>query len=247
MGQTNGPSPIVTNGSIICIDPANFFSILPNNELKDLSKRNNNSVFLNGITLSSSTLVLDGVDDSQKISKNSSFSSLVTFTADIWFKFDEFSGNPPTTVCLMANTDIGGNGFGIIAARTAVLPYRLYPRFALHNFINTSLNFLDLDLYNSLFEYNYTTLIGKNKWKNLVMTANNGTYNCWVNGIKSSTTNTNATAPFQKNSTDLYYGSRPNGQQPFLGRMSQIKMYNRVLSDDEILQNFNSLRARFGI
>lgn len=34
---------------------------------------------------------------------------------------------------------------------------------------------------------------------------------------------------------------------PFKGKVSNVRVYNRVLSDEEVLQNFNSLRNRFGV
>jgi hypothetical protein len=34
---------------------------------------------------------------------------------------------------------------------------------------------------------------------------------------------------------------------PFKGKVSNVRVYNRVLADEEVLQNFNSLRNRFGV
>ena len=34
---------------------------------------------------------------------------------------------------------------------------------------------------------------------------------------------------------------------PFLGNISNLILYNRVLTTSEILQNFNATRARFGL
>jgi hypothetical protein len=40
------------------------------------------------------------------------------------------------------------------------------------------------------------------------------------------------------------YGSEKN---PFEGSISNFKLYDRILSDSEILQNFNALKSRFGL
>ena len=46
----------------------------------------------------------------------------------------------------------------------------------------------------------------------------------------------------------LRIGARQDGALlPFSGYMSHISMYNRPLSDSEILQNFNALRGRYGL
>jgi hypothetical protein len=33
----------------------------------------------------------------------------------------------------------------------------------------------------------------------------------------------------------------------FSGRIAIVRMYNRALSDDEILKNYNAVRGRFGL
>jgi hypothetical protein len=42
-------------------------------------------------------------------------------------------------------------------------------------------------------------------------------------------------------------GQNPTLWYPFSGSISCIRVYNRTLSSEEILQNFNALRGRFGI
>lgn len=46
----------------------------------------------------------------------------------------------------------------------------------------------------------------------------------------------------------LLYNNQMNTQwYPFTGKVSQVRLYSRVLNLDEIEQNFNSLRGRFGV
>lgn len=41
-----------------------------------------------------------------------------------------------------------------------------------------------------------------------------------------------------------YYG---DGNGVFIGRMSQVLIYNKALTDVEVLQNYNALKGRFGL
>ena len=43
------------------------------------------------------------------------------------------------------------------------------------------------------------------------------------------------------------YGGSLDYNQGFSGNMSSLQIYNRILSDSEILRNFNTLRSRFGV
>jgi hypothetical protein len=60
----------------------------------------------------------------------------------------------------------------------------------------------------------------------------------------SSVTNTGVVA-----TNPIGYLGRYNGNygQYVTGNISSVQLYNRALSADEIQQNFNALRGRFGI
>jgi hypothetical protein len=47
--------------------------------------------------------------------------------------------------------------------------------------------------------------------------------------------------------TEVYIGLRPYGNGHFQGELPVVKIYNRLLSDDEILQNYNTTKSRFGL
>jgi hypothetical protein len=72
----------------------------------------------------------------------------------------------------------------------------------------------------------------------------------YYNGVYSSTGTTTGIEQGSNSTTNLIIGSIRNANSPswnFAGRISLITMYNRVLTDAEILQNFNVLRGRYGI
>ena len=47
--------------------------------------------------------------------------------------------------------------------------------------------------------------------------------------------------------TEVYIGLRPYGNGHFQGDLPVVKIYNRLLSDYEILQNYNATKSRFGL
>lgn len=84
------------------------------------------------------------------------------------------------------------------------------------------------------------------RWTN----SDNPTYDLNVNGIQKGTiTNSNARykrgfgviGGYHEGSTDPSIGSQP------LGNIAVFLVYNRKLTNEEIQQNFNSLKSRYGL
>lgn len=47
--------------------------------------------------------------------------------------------------------------------------------------------------------------------------------------------------------TDLFIGGAGGGQYSWIGKISNFNVYNKVLSADEVAQNFNALRGRYNV
>ena len=67
----------------------------------------------------------------------------------------------------------------------------------------------------------------------------------YVNGALDSTYNANLTQVPGSGQVDIACFNA--GFNLLTGNMSQVMIYNRVLSADEIYQNFNALRRRYNI
>jgi hypothetical protein len=80
-------------------------------------------------------------------------------------------------------------------------------------------------------------------WYNFVLTGTISTANFYVN---SSLTNTFANGATIPQGTG-YICSYSDTSRELNARISNVSFYNRVLSQAEILQNFNATRGRFGI
>jgi len=89
------------------------------------------------------------------------------------------------------------------------------------------------------------TPITSNIWYNLTMTATASNVCLYKNGTLTVYNGTATT--FLANASAIGIGADANGGTQFLGNISQVMVYNRALSPDEVAQNFNALRRRYNI
>jgi hypothetical protein len=88
--------------------------------------------------------------------------------------------------------------------------------------------------------------IADNTWKNVVLTYQSGVSNgtrIYINGVSVLTT----TITIQSQVANLFGGAEANASQYASCQASSFKMYNRVLTATEILQNYNATKKRFGL
>ena len=88
----------------------------------------------------------------------------------------------------------------------------------------------------------YTTLT--NSWHEVAICWDGTTFKSYVNGSFVSNLNvgtaTSQDAPFT-------IGDSGNGTNPFKGEISNVRVYTKGLTAEEVAQNFNALRGRYGI
>lgn len=88
--------------------------------------------------------------------------------------------------------------------------------------------------------------IADNTWKNVVLTYQSGVSNgtrIYINGVSVLTT----TITIQSQVANLFGGAEANASQYASCQASSFKMYNRVLTASEVLQNYNATKKRFGL
>jgi hypothetical protein len=88
-----------------------------------------------------------------------------------------------------------------------------------------------------------------NKWHHIVCTRGVSNYAIYVDGVLNRTgsggswTGTNIWAGM-----NAQIGNNPNNVNLFYyGEMAGIKIYNRALSTEEVQQNYNTTKTRFGL
>jgi hypothetical protein len=188
----------------------------------DISNNNNHGELVSGPTFNSDnlgSLVFDGVDDS--IIVNGNIASISPVSVHGWFNSN---GGTSYIVNQFQST---GLSWGI----------RISPEDRLFLFNDTS-------NVTNLTHFPFT--IENNKWYNFVGGHNTNGFFLYVNGQLIGE-NANLGGGPTSISGNLILGQRGNNSNFFNGNISQVKIYNRALTADEILQNFNATKSRFGL
>jgi hypothetical protein len=212
---------IVTNGLVWGVDAANQKSYPGSGTTwTDLSGNGNTGTLVNGVGYSSDnlgSLVFDGVDDYATVPSNSGWAFGLNGAVEQWVYVTGSDGNN---------------------------------RFWCVNNNNTSLDaFLNGTGYTLGFHggvVSTTSNIPQNSWVQLVVSYTSGTIKVYFNAIEQPITGT-TTGYNITNSGILYIARYITAPYELTGKIAAMKIYNRALSAQEIQQNFNALRGRFGI
>ena len=178
---------------------------------------------------SNSQISLDGSSDYIEISQNNNF-----FTNQwTWEMVVNFAGNTGTYLGLVwAEGDTGG-GSGLQYLLT------LYDHTYFHYRINNSITgWANTDTATINFNpSNYTHIV----WQ-----FNNGVTNLYVNGALFHT-NSGRGSYIGGTNSPMFIGARNDGAYSSIMQPHLVKHYNRILSQNEVTQNFKKYQTRFGI
>lgn len=235
----NGPSKIITDGLILELDASNIKSYVSGSTTwNDLSKNGNAGTLTNGPTYTSSfggSIVFDGVDD---VVNGTIQGSVFTgnFTQCAWiYKTTAntiwqgvFTNSSPQT----NNTYLMTFGNGSVAA-----PYNSVGV----NQVGITENgiFLDVGTHTNRWLYIVITKSGTTLtiycFKDGVLLQNSGTIT-WNSGNFATT-----------NNYQLGRHWAGTGIALFAGNISNVQVYNKALTYQEILKNYNTTRRKYNL
>jgi hypothetical protein len=222
---------IVTDGLVLYLDAANTKSYISGSATwMDISRTNTNGTLTNGPTFdtgSGGSIVFDGVNDHVQLSGSNL--SLNQMTISSW----NFSSNYTR------------DGF-IFEKTTNGLVNTQYSLF--YNGSNNTTYYRTYGLSTIDLTVNTTTAgIVNNRWNNIIATWDGTNKRIYVNGTVVATS-TNLTGTVTQNNTGpAFIGIFGGGGYPFSGRIAQTQIYTRALTNQEILQNYNATKTRFGL
>lgn len=221
-----GPD-IVTDGLVFAVDAANPNSYVNSSTTwNDQTVNQNNGTLINGATFDSSnggSIVFDGTDDYIQFPQNTAGQ----FTRDVmsfeaWVLLDSFVATYPI---LVQDKSIWNHADGI----------QIY-----------------VDKYSSKVtvrggggdSITSISTIALGQWHHFVFTFNSTVGQIYINGQLDQADSLGAVTG---NSTyDMYLGNYGGANvYEWDGKMSSIKIYHKVLSPSEVLQNYNALKNRF--
>jgi hypothetical protein len=243
-GGWRGPN-IVKDGLVLYLDagsPNSFPLINQSTTWKDISGNVNNGTLTNGPTFNPSnggSIVFDGTNDYVITTLNATPLLNITsqITLEMWFRSTALANASHGDGLFSKGTSSDGNSgvYEILLGQSGVVNYPFFR-------IRTS----------STPTYNPTNIpINLNQIYHLVCTYNGSIMRIFINGIESGT-GLSTSGNIETNSQQLTMGVRyvhtTNPADSFFsGNIYSSRIYNRALSSQEVLQNFNATRARFGI
>jgi len=234
MSTVDGGGNIITDGLVLYLDAANPKSYVSGSTTwNDISKGGNNGTLLNGFSYSNTNkgeLNFDGVNQWVDFQNNPNlyFLGLAPYTLSVWVNITSttngiFHG--------LINREYGGprNGYNLWFYRDPTVIAIASERFG-----NTGqrVTFILLPINQCIGVWNQFTVTFDGTRLILYL---NGllTHSASANG---NITNTSGVLQIARRQTDFANC-----------KMSNVLIYNKSLSDIEVLQNFNTTRSRFGI
>ena len=228
-----GQQGIVTDGLKLWLDASNPLSYPGTGTLwSDLSGNGNNGTMVNGVAPLSNAMQFDGVNGRIELPSSVFFiDSALPFTLSAWINLQVFSVPFPTIFSLKTNVD----SYGVhISNQGSYLGF----------IFGSSAGF-----YKGKTNTPSTFFVGN--WVNVVLVYNGlgartaANFKAYLNGI--ATTHDNAGAFAAPSNTINRIGLRSDNNQAFRGLVDNTLIYNRALTSEEVNQNFQATRNKYGI
>jgi hypothetical protein len=234
MALSFSPSKIVTSGLIFYLDVANSKSYISGSTTTTDLISNIYGILVNGVGYDSANLgsfVFDGIDDAITYSFNEKIRSQVGETTSWEFWVNTTSNQGGVSGPLVSNLKTQ----------------------ALRGFSFKIMNDgkIDFDVRNgSYFNKRSVPSVNDGLWHQCLVTYNGSTNNSgvklYIDGFEvSTTTNVNSTLSPYVSTDEINIGTNPGFPQFYEGNISLVKLYDRVLTSTEVLQNYNALKYRF--
>jgi len=228
VGSYRGPN-IVTRGLVLHLDaasPNSYYSPNGGTVWKDVSGNGNDSTLVNSPAFADDTFLLDGTDN--YINCGDTFpSGSQNITLSIWLYRRDQVVNDYFISKGTASDGTPGSTFYMINGPS-------YVRFVATDTTPTrSTNVEHYGLvtdqwYNFTYTYDGTIIIGYRDGENPV-------------------TNTSISGPLQYVNQPILIGTHKYGGRHPQADIGSFSLYNRALSAQEVLQNFNATKDRFGL
>ena len=235
MGFVNGPGTVVTDGLIVAVDPASLLSYPGSGTaITNLVNSSLSGTLVNGPIFTSagggSYITTDGTNDHIRFDENAAYRFLGTsaFSLDLWV-YPLAVG----TFTRLINRE--SNPGGLRDGYTTWFDN------------STGTHFIGFERYGSNSPSGTSVSIPNptGKWNHCVFSYDGTTTRIYLNNILvssggSSVSITNTTESLAVGGA-ITYGSYSNY------RLGSFKVYNIGLSAQQVTQNFNSLRGRYGL
>ena len=233
---------IVTDGLVVYLDAGNTKSYVSGSSTwTDLSGNLNSGSLTNGPTFNGSnggSIVLDGTNDYVNVSYPTALNNTPSFTLECVVRDDTLTSGLSTFHRIISYTSASSNTqLGLARSNVSGLTgieervFYIIRAAASSNANFTVANIPTGSIYHVVATFNGTSTI--QMYLNGIPAINNGITSAPIAGSVNANT--------------FFIGQRGDSAAYTSGSIYTVKVYNRVLSAKEVLQNFNAQRSRFGI
>jgi hypothetical protein len=212
---------IVTDGLVLYLDAANTRSYVSGSTTwNDISRGGNNGTLINGPTFNSlngGSIVFNTLNS---VTTNYT-STLTDFTVCVWFKPTDSTNTAAARILdknYISGFWVGKNTSGVVNSWGGGVRESAPP-------------------YGR-----YITLLDT-QWNFIVSTRSGTTHTIYGNGITNTSSGTVSSTALDATTLTIAAGAT----QTFKGNIANVSIYNRALTAQEILQNYNATKTRFGL
>jgi hypothetical protein len=227
MSTTEGGGRIITNGLIVYYDVANIKSYLPTGTtISDLTLNGNDGTLTSGATFSANTFIFPVTGSS--ITTTLSTNTYNNISMSIWYKHGSNNSLNVLSYLGLSNT----TGFGFIINNGTNT-----------NTVGTKIGILyGGSFFNALDTGTLFGTLVNNIWTNLVVTRDLTTTRLYQDGVFLGST---IKTPNSASSFSFHVSEA--GSTTLIGSVSGVLVYSRQLTPQEVAQNYNATKSRFGI
>jgi prepilin-type N-terminal cleavage/methylation domain-containing protein len=228
--------PIVTNGLVLNLDAGNPASYPgTGNTWFDLSGNGNNGTLVNGVGYNSAnggSLVFDGVDDYVVTTRVSNTGNQISSQSYcLWINPDDTNGN---VLSMSSQNPQSSWNMPPIAVSSSIFRGKFWN----NQYLNATSTYINSQWYYVCLIFSYNSITA-NAYQRLYI---NGNLNSEQVNVVYSSSNTN---------NFIFLGQQNPGADNtgmFKGLYGSIHIYtNKALTPEEVQQNFNATRGRFGL
>lgn len=233
--QAEAVSGIVTDGLKLYLDASNPASYPGSGTTwNDLSGNSNNGTMVNGVVPVSNAMQFDGVNDSVALPPTTAFIGTTTpFTLSSFIKINAYSPEFPQIFDLKSN----------------ICNFQL--------FVSNRSEYTGVVIGGkntwACGKSNTTPTYFMNKYVNIVVTYNGinpstmANFEIYIDTIETSMTTIRAFGVVNNNKNTIGNNNVLSLYNNFNGYINDTLIYSKVLTEPEVIQNYNTLKAKYGL
>jgi hypothetical protein len=229
MSVFGGPN-VTDSGLVLNLDAGNIKSYPGTGTIwYDRSVNGNNGILTNGPTFSGDSVTFDGTNDYVILNSSTDFNKPTNITANIWVKYGSF--NPTGNGRAIFKSSNLNENTGITVYQNTGVPYN-----SLKTYVNTS---------SGLIILTSPTLLNTNQWYMVTVTYDSSLLKIYLNSDLDSSQAGGTDITWPETARTPIMGTSYNSY--FNGNIAIVQIYNRALTAQEVLQNYNATKSRFNI